>query len=231
VTPQNDRNQGKRGGLPEGDDSLAALASTALGGPRKAAKTAPTTPPRPSGSASQSQSSSPPAPAAAPPQPRSATPAPAPAPRPATQAPDSRTADRFTQVTSIVDVDVLERFKDYQLDKKLREGKEPSNTFVVFSAINDAVKEDALDRLSKTGTEEEEVADPNAFLSIQAPGRRITRERRRTDQLSWRPTFANLDQIDELWPQHGFRDRSHFINAVLDWFLPAKKARRRTQRR
>jgi len=127
-----------------------------------------------------------------------------------------------------VDVEVLERFKAYQLEQKIRTKSEPSNTVVVFRAINSAVAANKLDQLSKL----DEVADEDAggFLSIQAPGRRTTRERRRTDQLSWRPTFANLEQIDELWPTTGFKDRSHFVNGVLDDFLPEVK-RKRSKRR
>ncbi|MFJ3658278.1 hypothetical protein ACIPPR_33845 [Streptomyces nigra] len=93
----------------------------------------------------------------------------------------------------------------------------------MFQAINEAVAEAKLEELSKVVGDDE---DAGGFLSIQAPGRRTSRERRRTDQLSWRPTFANLGQIDELWPTAGFKDRSHFVNAVLDSFLPELKRRR-----
>src|ERR1051325_11538607 len=114
---------------------------------------------------------------------------PAPAPHEADSDDASASDNRFTQVNSIVDVGVLERFKAYQLDQKIRTKSEPSNTVVVFRAINSAVAGNKLEHLSKL----EDVADEDAggFLSIQAPGRRTSRERRRTDQLSWRPTFAN----------------------------------------
>ncbi|WP_225636773.1 hypothetical protein [Streptomyces solaniscabiei] len=120
-----------------------------------------------------------------------------------------------------MEVDVLERFKAYQLDQKVRTREEPSNTVVVFQAINAAVKSGKLGELNSQPEEDE-----GEFLSIHAPGRRTSRERRRTDQLSWRPTFGNLDMIDGLWPEHNFKDRSQFINAVLDAYLPAAKRRR-----
>ncbi|MER5372673.1 hypothetical protein [Streptomyces sp. NPDC002553] len=127
-----------------------------------------------------------------------------------------------------MDVEVLERFKEYQLDQKIRTKSEPSNTVVVFRAINSAVAGNKLEQLSKL----DDVADEDAggFLAIQAPGRRTSRERRRTDQLSWRPTFANLTQIDDLWPTAGFKDRSHFVNGVLDGFLPELKRKRKKRR-
>ncbi|MCQ1580446.1 hypothetical protein [Streptomyces parvus] len=166
--------------------------------------------------------------AAAPPQPRAATSAPAAPQRQSDEPADTSASDnRFTQVTSIVDVEVLERFNAYKLDQKIR-GSEPSNTVVVFRAINQAVAQNKLEELSQEAGDEEE--DAGGFLSIQAPGRRTSRERRRTDQLSWRPTFANLGQIDELWPTAGFKDRSHFVNEVLDSFLPELK-RKRSRRR
>ncbi|MEV2236323.1 hypothetical protein AB0H69_48365 [Streptomyces phaeochromogenes] len=112
----------------------------------------------------------------------------------------------------------MERFKAHQLDQKVRTREEPSNTVVVFLAINAAVKGNKLAGLN--GGPDDSGDD---FLSIHAPGRRTSRERRRTDQLSWRPTFGNLDMIDALWPEHGFKDRSQFINAVLDAYLPAAK--------
>ncbi|MER5890310.1 hypothetical protein ABT160_41330 [Streptomyces sp. NPDC001941] len=128
-------------------------------------------------------------------------------------------------MTSIVDVDVLERFKSYQLDQKVKTRVEPANTVVVFLAINAAVQGDKLSELNSAP-----VDAGDGFLAINAPGRRVSRERRRTDQLSWRPTFGNLEQIDTLWPGHGFKDRSQFINAVLDLFLPPVKRGRRHAR-
>ncbi|MFI5864704.1 hypothetical protein [Streptomyces sp. NPDC051546] len=231
MTPQQEtvREGSKRGGLPEGDADLAALASGALGPTRSSTKAAPAGPPQPAGTATTIEQGSPsPQPAAAPPQPRASTSEPAAPPRHSDEPVDTSASDnRFTQVTSIVDVEVLERFNAYKLDQKIR-GSEPSNTVVVFQAINQAVAQSKLEELSKVAVEGQEEA--GGFLSIQAPGRRTSRERRRTDQLSWRPTFANLEQIDDLWPTAGFKDRSHFVNGVLESFLPDLK-RKRAKRR
>ncbi|MFD4241887.1 hypothetical protein ACFWP3_09845 [Streptomyces sp. NPDC058525] len=116
---------------------------------------------------------------------------------------------------------VVERFHAYQLDQKVRTGSEPSNTVVVFQAINAAVRTNRLAELNEAPAD-----DPEDFLAIHAPGRRTSRERRKTDQLSWRPTFGQLEKLDGVWPAY-FKDRSQFVNAVLDDFLPAAKRARR----
>lgn len=229
MTPRQDDTHDsiKRGGLPDGDVDLAALASSALGTSRNATKAAPSGPPQPAGAvAAAAQPPAPPAPSAAPPQPRRSAPSPSATTRENAPAADpSASDDRFTQVTSIVEVEVLERFKAYQLDQKVRTKEEPSNTVVVFLAINAAVKDNKVAELNNAPAD-----DADGFLAIHAPGRRTSRERRRTDQLSWRPTFGNLEMIDGLWPEHGFKDRSQFINAVLDAFLPEAKRSRRSKR-
>ncbi|MFD6465230.1 hypothetical protein [Streptomyces goshikiensis] len=137
---------------------------------------------------------------------------------------DSDLENRFTQVTSLVDVTVVARFNAYQTAQKVKTGAEPANTVVVFTAINAAMKADKLGELSRPPE-----GDPDDFLSIQTPGRRTSRERRRVDQLSWRPTYGQLAKIDEAWKDF-FKDRSAFINAVLDDFLPAAKPPRRPRK-
>jgi hypothetical protein len=225
VTPQqeNSRSNSTRGGLPEGDADLAALANSALKPSRSGTQAAPSGPPQPAGAAAPP---APTAPTPAPPQPRAATSAPSPATQDDATASDTSASDnRFTQVTSIVDVDVLERFKAYQLQQKIRTGEDPSNTVVVFRAINAAVKAKQLEELN-AGPEE----DSDDFLSIHAPGRRTSRERRRTDQLSWRPTFGNLEMIDGLVQQYQYKDRSRLINVVLGAFLPELRRGKRSKR-
>ncbi|MCZ1012122.1 hypothetical protein [Streptomyces lydicus] len=88
----------------------------------------------------------------------------------------------------------------------------------MFRAINDAVKARKLGELS-SGPEE----GSDDFLAIDVPDRRTSRERRKTDQLSWRPTFKDLSKIDKLWAEHKFANRSAFIEAVLDAYLSALK--------
>ncbi|MFF7183014.1 hypothetical protein [Streptomyces sp. NPDC008121] len=118
----------------------------------------------------------------------------------------------------------MDRFHAYQLDLKVRTGSEPSNTVVVFQAINAAVRANRLGELNEAPEE-----DPEDFLAIHAPGRRTSRERRKTDQLSWRPTFGQLAKLDGVWPAY-FKDRSQFINAVLNDFLPEAKRPRRSKK-
>ncbi|MGW6203720.1 hypothetical protein ACWF9B_08750 [Streptomyces sp. NPDC055089] len=224
MTPQqeNSRSSSTRGGLPEGDADLAALANSALKTSRSGTQTAPSGPPQPAGA---SATPVPAAPSPAPPQPRAAASVPSPeTPDDAAESDTGAYKNRFTQVTSIVDVQVLERFKAYQLQQKIRTGEDPSNTVVVFRAINAAVKAKQLEELN--APPEEETDD---FLSIHAPGRRTSRERRRTDQLSWRPTFGNLAMIDGLVQQFQYKDRSRLINVVLDAFLPELKRSKRSK--
>ncbi|MFE4304763.1 hypothetical protein ACFRR6_01595 [Streptomyces sp. NPDC056891] len=124
-------------------------------------------------------------------------------------------------MTSIVDVTVVARFSAYQTAQKVKTGAEPANTVVVFEAINAAMREGKLSELGKAPE-----GDPDDFLSIHTPGRRTSRERRKTDQLSWRPTYGQLNKLDKVWKAH-FKDRSQFINAVLDDFLPELRKQRR----
>ncbi|MEU5240940.1 hypothetical protein ACH4UR_24850 [Streptomyces lydicus] len=237
MTPKNSQSQsepqdksqqrGKTGGLPDGDESLAALARGALG-TAGTPLAAPSAPPAPVSAAAAAPVPSPAVPSPTPPQPRAAAPTPpravSPEPEPVDE-PTSPADERFTQVVVNVDVDVLERFKAYQFDERAKTKSEPSNTVVVFRAINDAVKNKKLGELS-SGPEEES----DDFLAIEAPGRRTSRERRKTDQLSWRPTFKDLDKIDKLWATHAFDNRSAFIEAVLGAYLPALKKGRRARR-
>ncbi|MEU9416048.1 hypothetical protein [Streptomyces sp. NPDC048272] len=209
----------KRGGLPDGDADLAALASSALG-PSRGGNPAPAAPPQPAGSSPS------PTPSPGPPQPRAARTVAAPE-SPAQELDDAEETNlqnRFTQVTSIVDVAVLERFGAYQDAQKAKTGAEPANTVVVFEAINAAMRANKLGELSRAPE-----ADPDDFLAIHTPGRRTSRERRKTDQLSWRPTFGQLGKLDTAWKAH-FKDRSQFINAVLDDFLPELKPKRRPKK-
>jgi hypothetical protein len=245
VSPQNKagakgtQSDAKRGGLPEGDsslDALAALANNAFASPAAPAPPAPAHPeagsapspiappaPVPPGQRTGGAVPAPPAPAP------TAPPRPAPVPAAPAGPTDPAVSDnRFTQVTSVIDVTVLARFEQYQLQEKIRNGSEPANTVVVFQAINDAVSKNRLQPLVGTLEPEEE---PGQLLSLNAPGRRVSREKRKTDQLSWRPTFANLAVIDRVWEQHGFPNRSKFVELCLNDFLPPLEQRRRSSRK
>lgn len=133
---------------------------------------------------------------------------------------------RITQCTVLVSADVRARFEYYQFKTRFDTGREPSNVIVVKRALNAAKKADRfgviLDELRKRrAAESGNEADPDDLFTEEVPGRRADRGRVKTTvQQSFRPSYQELATIDALWQAYGYPNRSEFLDAVLDAFLP-----------
>ncbi len=138
------------------------------------------------------------------------------APRPA----PAELSDLTRQATVMVGVDVAERFRDYQKEQG-RLGGQPTNTEIVLEALNDADG-----RYAALIAARQPQHDPSLRFPGRAYRRRATSEPRRTTQLAFRPSHAELEEIDRLWLEAGARSRSDFLDAVLDHFLPPARRRR-----
>ncbi|WP_344033171.1 hypothetical protein [Streptomyces luteireticuli] len=130
------------------------------------------------------------------------------------------TDNRFRQVTSTIAVSVISRFDKYQTAQKVENGASLSNTAVVLTAINHSAGK--FEELARNWGKPQE--EPGQLFAIRTPGRRVTKDRRKTDQLSWRPTYGEIAQVDKIWESAGFPNRSAFVEATLDAFLPAAKS-------
>src|SRR6266536_1951151 len=138
------------------------------------------------------------------------------APRPA----PAELSDLTRQATVMVGVDVAERFRDYQKEQG-RLGGHPTTTEIVLEALNDADG-----RYAALIAARQPQHDPSLRFPGRAYRRRATSEPRRTTQLAFRPSHAELEEIDRLWLEAGARSRSDFLDAVLDDFLPPARRRR-----
>lgn len=141
-------------------------------------------------------------------------------------------AERSTQCTINVSAAVRDRFAAFQLAKKLERGAEPTNAVVVRWAVLHAhrnglyaqMREYVRHRVTPVYDEDD---DPDGLFG-DVPGRRAERGRTRdTVQQSFRPSLAELDRYDALAAEQGFANRSEFLDAALDAFLPQMPNRQR----
>jgi hypothetical protein len=141
--------------------------------------------------------------------------------------------DRTTQCTINVSASVRDRFADFQLKKKLEVGNEPTNAVVVRWAVLHAhreglwsqMREYVRHRQAPTFAEDD---DPDGLFGDVPAGRQTVRGRARdTVQQTFRPSLAELARYDQLAAQYGFANRSEFLDAALEVYLPALDKRRR----
>jgi len=197
---------------------------------------------QPSAPAAPAEAPAPPDPAPAPDEPpaaevavrSAATPAPV-QHRPIAELGIQRTAadgQRSTQCTVNVSVSVRDRFAAYQLQKKLERGGEPTNAVVVRRAVLHARRNDLfakmLEAIRHRRTRFEDEDDDPEGLFGDVPSRRAERGRvREVAQQSFRPSYEELQVIDALVRAYGFENRSEFLDAALDEFLPPLPEKRR----
>lgn len=141
-------------------------------------------------------------------------------------------AGRITQCTVNVSVNVRDRFAAYQLAKKLEKGSEPTNAVVVRRAILHARRNDLFAQMLESirhrqAPLDDEDDDPDGLFG-DVQGRRVERGRGRDmAQQSFRPSYEELGIIDALVSGYGFDNRSEFLDAALDAFLPPLPDKRR----
>lgn len=139
---------------------------------------------------------------------------------------------RITQCTVNVSVNVRDRFAAYQLAKKLEKGSEPTNAVVVIRALKYVRRNDLFAQMLESirhqnNPFDDEDDDPDGLFG-DVQGRRVERGRSRDmAQQSFRPTYDELAIIDALVTGYGFTNRSEFLDAVLDVFLPPLPEKRR----
>jgi hypothetical protein len=207
---------------PRPEQPAAGVTNPAAPAPAPAARPAPAAVPEPKAAS---------APAPLPAQPAKATDTPAvPAPldiqRP--QVGDQRS----TQCTVNVHAGVRARFAAYQLAKKVEAGAEPTNAVVVRRAVLHARKFNLFAQMLETVRHEQTPAeaeddDPDGLFG-DVVGRRAERGRvRQVAQLPFRPSYRELAVIDAMAAAYGFANRSEFLNAALDEFLPLLQDKRR----
>lgn len=140
---------------------------------------------------------------------------------------------RTTQCTINVSTAVRDRFAAFQLSKKLEAGSEPTNAVVVRWAVLHAhrnglwaqMREYVRHQQTPTFLEDD---DPDGLFGDVPAVRQTVRGRARdTVQQTLRPSLAELARYDQLAGQHGFGNRSEFLDAALDAFLPPLEKRRR----
>jgi hypothetical protein len=222
----------RRGGLPE-DDSLGAFAAAAL--PRRRRRPAADSPPEPQQDAEIDR------PDAAPrEEPAGAS---APAVRSQQAAAVRRLTDlgigagpaqaqRSMQCTVNVSISVRDRFAAYQLAKKQDRGTEPTNAVVVKRAVAHAHRNELftamLEYVRHRRTPVDEDDDDLDGLFGDVPGRRAARGRVLDSvQLPFRPSVGELEVIDAMRVHYGFANRSEFVDAALEMFLPPLPDKRR----
>jgi hypothetical protein len=141
-------------------------------------------------------------------------------------------ANTATQCTVNVSAGVRERFTAYQTTKRLETGAEPTNAIVVLRAVLHARKHDAFAAMREylrhqqhPVTEDDD--DPDGLFG-DVEGRRAQRGRTKDSrQLPFRPSHRELAVIDILTRGYGFANRSEFLDAALNAFLPQVDKRRR----
>lgn len=139
---------------------------------------------------------------------------------------------RSTQCTIMVSVSVRDRFAAYQLAKKLERGTEPTNAVVVRRAVLHARRNDLFAQMlqyvrhRQQPTDDEDDDPDGVFGDVR--GRRTERGRTKdSQQQSFRPSYQELAVIDTLTEAYGFENRSEFLDACLDTFLPPLPDKRR----
>lgn len=140
-----------------------------------------------------------------------------------------------TQCTVMVEREVRERFVHYQTLAKAQTGREPTNAVVVRRAFLAAKRRDQWAQLqervrSRRQPLSEEDYDPDGLFG-DVPARRVERGGvKNSTQQSFRPSEQELRVYDAYAAAHGFANRSDFLDAVLDAFLPVLPGGRRAGR-
>lgn len=125
----------------------------------------------------------------------------------------------------MVDLEVRRRFEHYQTAQKLATGHEPTNAIVVRRAFLHAKRRELFQQLREDVRHQqqplaEEDLDPDGLFG-DVPARRVERGRTKSrTQQSFRPSGRELAVYDAYGSHYGFPNRSDFLNAVLDAFLP-----------
>ncbi|EPH41478.1 hypothetical protein ABT390_34285 [Streptomyces aurantiacus] len=131
----------------------------------------------------------------------------------------------------MVEDQVRQRFGHYQDIVKAQTGREPTNAVVVRRAFLHARKNDLwaelLERVRhRQQPVSEEDDDPDGLFG-DVPARRVERGAIKNGrQLPFRPSLQELEIYDAHREAYGFANRSDFLDAVLDAFLPPLPARR-----
>lgn len=141
-------------------------------------------------------------------------------------------SNRSTQCTVNVSTSVRDRFAAYQTAKRMENGAEPTNAVVVRRAVLHARKHDLFARMQeyvrhRQAPAYEEDDDPDDLFG-EAQGRRVERGRvLDSQQQTFRPTYKEVAVIDALAAAYGFANRSEFVDAALEVFLPPLPDKRR----
>jgi hypothetical protein len=136
-----------------------------------------------------------------------------------------------TQCTIMVQPQVRERFGRYQTAQKVETGIEPTNAVVVKRAFLHAHKNNSWAQLREVVRHRqqpvgEEDQDPDGLFG-EVPARRVDRGGvKHGVQQSFRPSQQELAVYDAYATAHHFDNRSDFLDAVLDAFLPSLPSRR-----
>ncbi|MFF7764205.1 hypothetical protein [Streptomyces griseorubiginosus] len=136
-----------------------------------------------------------------------------------------------TQCTIMVQAQVRERFGRYQTAQKVDTGVEPTNAVVVKRAFLHAHRNDLWAQLREAVRHRQqpvsEEDDDPAGLFGEVPARRVDRGGvKHGVQQSFRPSQQELDVYDAYAEAYRFDNRSDFLDAVLDTFLPPLPSRR-----
>ncbi|MFD9442454.1 hypothetical protein ACFWBR_30500 [Streptomyces sp. NPDC060006] len=135
----------------------------------------------------------------------------------------------------MVESQVRKRFTHYQTAVKLETGSEPTNAVVVRRAFLHVKKNNSWNILRERARHRqhpvtEEDNDPDGLFG-DVPARRVDRGSvKNSTQQSFRPSRQELAVYDAFAAAHGFDNRSDFLDAVLDAFLPDLPTSRRSTR-
>ncbi|MFZ3562849.1 hypothetical protein ACOKM5_43740 [Streptomyces sp. BH097] len=146
------------------------------------------------------------------------------------------TGSDIVQCSIVVERQVRQRVVHYQNQKKAQTGVEPSNALVVRRAFVHAQRQDLWTQLHQyVRTLQAPISDEDLDIDLDnlfcdVPERRPERgvSARHTTQQSFRPSRQELAVYDAFADAHEFANRSDFLNAALDAFLPALPARRKS---
>ncbi|MGW0647304.1 hypothetical protein ACWD4T_00615 [Streptomyces umbrinus] len=149
--------------------------------------------------------------------------------------PTVSTGNDPTQCTIMVQRQVRERFGRYQTSVKVQTGSEPTNAVVVRRAFLHAHKNELWSELREAVRHRQhpvrEADDDPEGLFGEVPARRVDRGGvKHSVQQSFRPSPQELAVYDGYASAYGFDNRSDFLDAVLDAFLPELPTARRTVR-
>ncbi|MEU9412221.1 hypothetical protein AB0E08_41915 [Streptomyces sp. NPDC048281] len=140
-----------------------------------------------------------------------------------------------TQCTIMVQPQVRDRFGKYQTAQKVETGLEPTNAVVVKRAFLHANRNDLWPQLREAVRHRqqpisEEDHDPDGLFG-EVPARRVDRGGiKHGVQQSFRPSLQELAVYDAYAEAYTFNNRSDFLDAVLDAFLPPLAPLRRATR-